>query len=61
MMRQLPLFPTAVPEQPQDALTLLKNGAALALSVSGGRDSDAMCHHLLDLRQAEGWPGECLA
>jgi 3'-phosphoadenosine 5'-phosphosulfate sulfotransferase (PAPS reductase)/FAD synthetase len=39
-------------------LTLLRNGAALVLSVSGGKDSDAMSHHLLDLRQREGWPGD---
>lgn len=60
MMRQLPLFPTGAPKQPQHALTLLRNGAALVLSVSGGKDSDAMCHHLLDRRQSEGWPGDAI-
>ena len=39
---------------------LLCDGAALVLSVSGGKDSDAMTHHLLDLRQSEGWTGEVM-
>ena len=60
MIRQLSLFPTPDAETLPDALALLRNGAALVLSVSGGKDSDAMSHHLLDLRQAEGWPGDVL-
>lgn len=40
-----------------DPITHLRGGAALVLSVSGGKDSDAMSHHLLDLRQREGWAG----
>ena len=56
-MYQLPLFP---PDDTPDPLTLLRNGAALALSVSGGKDSDAMSHHLLDLRQSEGWTGDVM-
>ena len=55
MPRQLPLFDP--PDDTPDALTLLRNGAALVLSVSGGKDSDSMAHFLLDLRQAEGWIG----
>ncbi len=55
MTRQLPLFDLY--EESLDPLTLLRGGAALVLSVSGGKDSDAMCHHLLDLRQQEGWKG----
>lgn len=52
-MRQLTLFaPEAV-----DALTLLRAGASLVLSVSGGKDSDAMAHYLLDLRSREQWRG----
>lgn len=43
-----------------DPLTLLRNGAALVLSVSGGKDSDAMSHYLLDLRQREGWTGDAV-
>lgn len=57
-MRQLPLFPADDPTPPPDALTLLRAGAALVLSVSGGKDSDAMTHHLLDLRRSEKWTGD---
>ena len=45
MADQLPLFPTddvAVP----NPLELLRQGAALVLSVSGGKDSDAKSHWL---------------
>jgi 3'-phosphoadenosine 5'-phosphosulfate sulfotransferase (PAPS reductase)/FAD synthetase len=57
MAYQLPLFP---PDDPPnlDAVQLLREGAALVLSVSGGKDSDAMCHHLLERRQTEGWTGD---
>lgn len=57
MSHQLPLFALDEPP-PHDPLSLLRAGAALVLSVSGGKDSDAMCHHLLDRRQAEGWSGD---
>lgn len=60
MNQQLPLFPVDHPDPPPDPLALLRNGAALMLSVSGGKDSDAMSHHLLDLRQSEGWPGDVM-
>ncbi|GAB4530264.1 MAG: hypothetical protein OHK0046_50710 [Anaerolineae bacterium] len=63
MPHQLPLFPADAPDPPNDTpdvLTLLRNGAALVLSVSGGKDSDAMTHHLLDLRQSEGWTGDVM-
>jgi 3'-phosphoadenosine 5'-phosphosulfate sulfotransferase (PAPS reductase)/FAD synthetase len=62
IMHQLPLFPVEVAAPTvSDPLELLRNGAQLVLSVSGGKDSDAMCHHLLDLRQREGWTGQvCL-
>jgi DNA sulfur modification protein DndC len=63
MTYQLPLFPVNAPDPPDDtpdALTLLRDGAALVLSVSGGKDSDAMTHHLLDLRQSEGWTGDVM-
>ncbi|MCA9902953.1 MAG: hypothetical protein KC547_03775, partial [Anaerolineae bacterium] len=56
MAYQLPLFPLDEPPNP-DPVQLLHDGAALVLSVSGGKDSDAMCHHLLERRQTEGWPG----
>lgn len=40
-----------------DPVDMLRNGAALVLSVSGGKDSDAMSHYLLDMRAREGWTG----
>nr|WP_281721320.1 phosphoadenosine phosphosulfate reductase family protein [Nitrosomonas nitrosa] len=63
MTRQLSLFPMDnhnPPDDTPDPLTLLRNGAALVLSVSGGKDSDSMAHHLLDLRQSEGWTGDVM-
>ena len=63
MPYQLSLFPVDVPnpsDDTPDPLVLLRNGATLVLSVSGGKDSDAMSHHLLDLRQKEGWSGEVM-
>ncbi len=56
MSRQLPLFDLPEPDAP-DPLSLLRDGAALVLSVSGGKDSDALTHYLLDKRSAENWPG----
>jgi 3'-phosphoadenosine 5'-phosphosulfate sulfotransferase (PAPS reductase)/FAD synthetase len=56
MTYQLPLFSVDVP----DPITLLRDGAALVLSISGGKDSDAMSHHLLDLYQSEGWSGDVM-
>lgn len=56
---QLPLFDLNDPPSTEhDPLHLLRQGAALVLSVSGGKDSDAMSHFLLDRRTEEGWPGE---
>ena len=57
MSYQLPLFQLDEPSNP-DPVQLLRDGAALVLSVSGGKDSDAMCHHLLKHRQTEGWSGD---
>jgi 3'-phosphoadenosine 5'-phosphosulfate sulfotransferase (PAPS reductase)/FAD synthetase len=57
MSYQLPLFQLDEPSNP-DPVQLLRAGAALVLSVSGGKDSDAMCHHLLQRRQTEGWSGD---
>ena len=64
--QQLSLFsPTAptqddasVPAAVQQALDL---GAALAVSVSGGKDSDAMLRHLTALHQSQGWTGQLFA
>ena len=58
-MQQLPLFKlNELEASAPDAMTLLRSGATLVLSVSGGKDSDAICHYLLDLRQSEGWSGD---
>ncbi len=59
MSYQLPLFQLDEPSNPEP-VQLLRDGAALVLSVSGGKDSDAMCHHLLERRQTEGWSGEAV-
>jgi 3'-phosphoadenosine 5'-phosphosulfate sulfotransferase (PAPS reductase)/FAD synthetase len=67
MSQQLCLFPEDdftteangnPPDELPDALTLLRDGAHLVLSISGGKDSDAMSHHLLDLHRIEGWTGD---
>ncbi|MEM6452522.1 MAG: phosphoadenosine phosphosulfate reductase family protein [Cyanobacteria bacterium P01_D01_bin.105] len=39
----------------------MKMGAALAISISGGKDSDAMLRHLVALHRAEEWKGELFA
>ncbi len=56
MAYQLPLFSLDEPPN-HDPVRLLREGAALVLSISGGKDSDAMCHYLLERRQLEGWSG----
>ncbi|MDX1991066.1 MAG: phosphoadenosine phosphosulfate reductase family protein [bacterium] len=57
MTYQLTLFDLDEPPL-YDPIQLLREGAALVLSVSGGKDSDAMCHHLLERCQTEGWSGD---
>ena len=54
---QLPFLQPSTEGEPEP-LQLLRNGASLVLSVSGGKDSDAMSHYLMDLRQKEGWSGD---
>ena len=49
---------TSVPAAVQQALDL---GAAMAVSVSGGKDSDAMLRHLTALHQSQGWAGKLFA
>lgn len=46
MSHQLKLFELEAEADTPDALSLLRNGAMLVLSVSGGKDSGAMTHHL---------------
>ena len=48
----------SIPSAVQQALSL---GAALAVSVSGGKDSDAMLRHLTALHQSQGWTGQLFA
>ena len=48
----------SVPAAVQQALDL---GAALAVSVSGGKDSDAMLRHLTALHQSQRWTGQLFA
>ena len=43
---------------PQEIQTALDNGAALVLSVSGGKDSDAMTYALLAEYERQQWQGE---
>ncbi len=59
MTQQLPLFDwyEEISEM-RDPIALLRLGAALVLSVSGGKDSDAMCDYLLEQRAAKGWTGD---
>jgi len=56
----LELFKLEAEESTADALPLLRDGATLVLSVSGGKDSDAMSHHLLEMREREGWTGDAV-
>ena len=48
----------SVPAAVQQALDL---GAALAVSVSGGKDSDAMLRHLTALHRSQRWTGQLFA
>lgn len=43
---------------PKTIESALANGAHLVLSVSGGKDSDAMSYKLLAERRARGWTGD---
>ena len=64
--QQLSLFSLTAPEQgnasvPAAVQQALDLGAALAVSVSGGKDSDAMLRHLTALHQSRGWTGQLFA
>lgn len=47
-----------IPDPIQHVLTM---GATLAVSISGGKDSDAMLRHLVRIHQAQKWPGKLFA
>jgi 3'-phosphoadenosine 5'-phosphosulfate sulfotransferase (PAPS reductase)/FAD synthetase len=42
---------------PPEIESTLERGAPLLISISGGKDSDAMCELLPDLHKARGWTG----
>ncbi|MEM8805363.1 MAG: phosphoadenosine phosphosulfate reductase family protein [Cyanobacteria bacterium P01_G01_bin.38] len=62
-MQQLSLFESTSTNQtvPSPVQRVLALGATLAVSVSGGKDSDAMLRHLVRLHQAQKWPGKMFA
>lgn len=41
-----------------DPIALLDAGAALVISSSGGKDSQAMCYHLSKMHKERGWTGK---
>ena len=43
---------------PPDIETALDKGASLVISISGGKDSDAMCELLPLLHKSRGWTGK---
>ncbi len=43
---------------PPEIEAALNNGASLVISISGGKDSDAMCELLPLLHQSRGWTGK---
>ena len=53
-----PCVEASVPSAVQQALDL---GAALAISVSGGKDSDAMLRHLTALHRSQRWTEQLFA
>lgn len=62
--QQLSLFTLAAQQQcvvPPAVAQALTMGAALAVSISGGKDSDAMLRHLVKLHHTEQWTGELFA
>lgn len=46
---------------PEPICEALRQGAALAISMSGGKDSLAMATALVERAESEGWPGEIYA
>ena len=62
--QQLSLFSpeqTSHRKTPSAIEQAMEMGAALAISISGGKDSDAMLRHLAALHRAQGWKGELFA
>lgn len=46
---------------PEPIHTALNDGAALAVSISGGKDSQGMLEAIAEERERAGWPGEVFA
>lgn len=62
MLKQLSLFPDdSPPDVPEPIERLLAQGAALAISISGGKDGQAMLLWLAHLRRSGEWSGRCFA
>lgn len=62
MAKQLSLFSEdAPPDVPEPVNQLLVQGAALAISISGGKDSQAMLNWLVHLRHKYQWSGHFFA
>ena len=59
--QQISLFQESKPAQSDFIGSVLAEGAALAISVSGGKDSDAMLRYLYQLWLEQGWPGDTFA
>jgi 3'-phosphoadenosine 5'-phosphosulfate sulfotransferase (PAPS reductase)/FAD synthetase len=65
-IQQLSLFQPTIekfeqPSIPSAILQAMKLGAALAISVSGGKDSDALLRYLAKLHKEQRWSGEVFA
>ena len=61
-MKQLCLFEETQPSDVPETITAaIAKGAALAISISGGKDSQAMLNWLVHLRQQHGWKNPCFA
>lgn len=52
---------TATLALPDEIREALREGGALAVNLSGGKDSQAMATALMRLREAEGWTGPVIA
>ncbi|EDX82613.1 Phosphoadenosine phosphosulfate reductase family protein [Synechococcus sp. PCC 7335] len=60
--KQTTLFTESDQSSCQDFVpSLLEKGADLAISISGGKDSDAMLRYLAEQQRASSWPGEMFA
>ena len=62
--QQLSLFPvekSACSRPKQAVQRALDTGAAIATSISGGKDLDAMLRHLVTLHRSHQWKGKLFA